>query len=586
MYRITWFCQKEYSSDVVLKGETPREWITKDRIEKIGVSAWEEHCLECAPPECYGNCERYIKRCDQKCKKTSYGIKRRRDLEKNYPSPVQLKFLPWGKIETYKFDDFYSLEKITSINKKWYVIDRFSRGISNALKFVNKKMSLCGLAEVTKNKKYNKAISFQTDKQFLFQVYSNCESNYTLFLEFLSDDKVFFRKPFSIKQGYNQLLIDCGSLKETYSNILIRYYPENDFEAEIVVLFSDFIVLKKESDKKVKCVAWDLDNTIWDGILIESNPNNLKMRDGVFEVIKQLDERGIIQIVISKNDEHDVIPVLKRLGIFDYFVYVVANWELKSANIRNVANALNINVNSFAFIDDSPFERGEVKNHIPEIRVYDEKNITHLLTLDEFNVLVTNDSKMRRRMYQIEAERNALKNSYSGDEKEFLKDCQILLTIEEVNDSNVNRCFELVQRTNQLNLSGIKYTQEEFAALLQSDNKNSMVLFCEDRFGTYGQIGFIMYEIENKTINIKEYAMSCRVAGKWLEPAILTFLKEKFSVSKVCFFGKNNQKNERLFRTLTDFGLHKETENGNITLWIDSENINYPRIVTIKDKLL
>ena len=259
MYRITWFNKNEYSSNIVLNENFTDDWITKEGIEKINVSAWEEHCLECAPPECYGNCSKYIKRCDQKCKKTSYGIKRRKDLENAYTSPVQFKFLSWAKIETYKFEPSLLIPKIYKINKKWYRIDRLSRRVSNLLKPINKKMSLCGINEVFKNKKYKKSNGFKPNEVFLFQVFSNYESSYNLFLEFLSNDNVFFRKSFYISKGYNQLIVDCNFFDDHYDNILVRYYHENNLEVEVVVLFSDFVILKtkqdiskNKSDKKVK----------------------------------------------------------------------------------------------------------------------------------------------------------------------------------------------------------------------------------------------------------------------------------------------------------------------------------------------
>ena len=187
-------------------------------------------------------------------------------------------------------------------------------------------------------------------------------------------------------------------------------------------------------------------------------------------------------------------------------------------------------------------------------------------------------------MYQVEAERTSLKESYKGDELKFLKDCDILLTIENVNSINVERCFELIQRTNQLNLSGNKYSIDEFNKIVNDKSKKSMALSCKDKFGTYGQIGFIMFEIKNDVINIVEYAMSCRVGGKWLEPAILTFFKERFHAKQICFCGKNSSKNERLFKTLMEFGLSEDIKDSNIKLRINSDKIDYPIIVSVEDK--
>ena len=117
---------------------------------------------------------------------------------------------------------------------------------------------------------------------------------------------------------------------------------------------------------KVKCVAWDLDNTLWEGILVESDPSRIYIKSDVIRLIKSFDVRGIIQTIVSKNDHDLALKVLKQNKISDYFIYPAINWGQKSKNLSTIAKNINIDLNTFALIDDSEFERFEVKNSLPQ----------------------------------------------------------------------------------------------------------------------------------------------------------------------------------------------------------------------------
>lgn len=111
-------------------------------------------------------------------------------------------------------------------------------------------------------------------------------------------------------------------------------------------------------EQKIKCVVWDLDNTLWDGILTEGD--DVQLRDGIIDIIKTLDERGILQSVASKNNFEDAYKKLEELGVAEYFLYPQINWNPKSEAVKKIAENINLGIDSFAFIDDSEFEREEV----------------------------------------------------------------------------------------------------------------------------------------------------------------------------------------------------------------------------------
>lgn len=593
MYRHCWFNKKTYIKDISLKNDIPSDWMQINKNDGIFVSAWEEHCLECSVPQCYHNCVYWVERTDRKCQKTFYGIKKRTDLSKSFPFAVQLQFRPWGKIESSIYNRYLSSRKKILIQNFFRRFEKIIRNISNSIVWLTPTYKLCGAFEVYKQKAVRHFGIKKEPKKYLFQCYSESEK-YNLFFELADDKSVFFRTSFQIKTGYNQFIVDIPNIDLKNRKLpLMRYYPENNINAELLVLFSDFIYDENENNivrlpaAKVKCVIWDLDNTIWDGILIESNPSELQLRQSVLETIQKLDEKGIINVIVSKNNETDVIPVLKRLGIFDYFVYVVANWNRKSQNIKELAKLLNINANTFAFIDDSDFERKEVHSELPEVRLYDENSFPKMLSFPEFDVVVTEDSKNRRKMYQTEAKRHQVKKDFIGNDIEFLKSCKISITIELVNDETEKRCYELVQRTNQLNLSGTKYDESAFHELIISNRKNVLAIHCEDAYGSYGLVGFVLFMNDQGITRITEYAMSCRVAQKWIEPALLHYFINKFSTQQIIFEGIYNKKNDLLINTLKAFGLENQSDSSEkLLLTIGKHKINFEEVVQVIDKVI
>ena len=107
-----------------------------------------------------------------------------------------------------------------------------------------------------------------------------------------------------------------------------------------------------------KCVAWDLDNTLWNGILVEDGADKLQLKPGVINLLKTLDERGILISAVSKNNPEDALAVLRSFGIVDFFLYPQISWNPKSQGIQRLASSLNIGIDSLLFVDDSQFRSG------------------------------------------------------------------------------------------------------------------------------------------------------------------------------------------------------------------------------------
>lgn len=155
--------------------------------------------------------------------------------------------------------------------------------------------------------------------------------------------------------------------------------------------------MRSEEERKIKCVVWDLDDTLWDGVLMEHDPCLLKR--GVVDTIKELDDRGILQSIASKNEESSATEKLKLYGLSDYFLYPMINFDSKSSSIKKIATLLNIGTDAIAFIDDQPFERDEVSFSLPEVLCIDSDYIHELLEMPEMNPrFITDDSSKRRHL--------------------------------------------------------------------------------------------------------------------------------------------------------------------------------------------
>lgn len=274
--------------------------------------------------------------------------------------------------------------------------------------------------------------------------------------------------------------------------------------------------------KKIKCVVWDLDNTIWDGILIEDGIVTLK--EGIEQVIKALDERGILQSVASKNEHHEAMLQLKAFGLDQYFIYPQISWNTKADSVKIIAESINIGIDTLAFIDDQVIEREEVRFSHPEVMVIDAENYKKLLDFEELTPrFITEDSKKRRLMYQSDIARKHEETTFQGPNEQFLESLNMQLVISKVKEDDLKRVEELTLRTNQLNSTGYTYSYEELLGFINSDEHIFIIAELKDRFGDYGKIGLGLMERKEDGYIIKLLLMSCRVMTKGIGTAMLVY---------------------------------------------------------------
>lgn len=272
---------------------------------------------------------------------------------------------------------------------------------------------------------------------------------------------------------------------------------------------------KAEAKKlaQVKCVVWDLDNTVWEGVLLEGD--DLKLRPEVVEIIKTLDERGILNSIASRNEHDPAIKQLKAFGIDDYFIYPQIHWNAKSQSIGQIATDINIGVDTLLFIDDQPFEREEVQSVHADVLCVDSAKLDDLLDNPRLMPrFITPESKLRRKMYQSDIQRNTAESDYSGNNEAFLADLDMVFTIKTAQEEDLQRAEELTMRTNQLNTTGYTYAYSELDQLRQSDDHLLFVSSLTDKYGTYGTIGLALVEKTPEFWLVKLLLMSCRVMSR------------------------------------------------------------------------
>ena len=539
-------------------------------VEKVRPTMWEEHCLECSAPVCFGNCAHYAARRDGRCMRFDNGIRTFENASACCGQGARLKFRKWANMMTIIYPGMLSPEEYNKLTAKNEKLGKRLRSAVNSKLPTGLRWQYIRTIEYLRRRRLRR-LAADTPKPdaFVFHGYSYGKESFNLIMEVFDGHTPLFRQAIPISQGENLTIIPGDKLLPCCSTpgYLVKLYPENDIEAELDILWCDFVqggfVEKDAPAEKVKCLVWDLDNTLWNGILIETEDNeSLELKAGVLETIKKLDERGIIQSIASKNDFAPAMEQLEKLGMSEYFLYPEIHWNAKSASIKNIAANLNIGVDAMAFIDDSVFEREQVHSALPEVRTYDALEVEELTELPEFDVIVTDDSRHRREMYRAEEKRNALMASENDDTVSFLRKCNLRIKVfAPQTEADITRCFELVNRTNQLNMSGRRYTRNEFDALLSKIGQTSIAFSCRDDFGSYGIVGFMQYRKDNCELCFTEFAMSCRVAGKYVESALFTHVLNDTCCEKGTLTVHKTKKNVLLRKTFESIGFAVEQDN-------------------------
>ncbi|MRN57053.1 HAD-IIIC family phosphatase [Paenibacillus monticola] len=328
--------------------------------------------------------------------------------------------------------------------------------------------------------------------------------------------------------------------------------------------------------KEIKCVVWDLDHTIWDGVLLESEKVNLK--DGIVEILELLDSRGILHSIASKNNYDDAMSKLHEFNIGHYFLYPQIHWNAKSQSIAKIREKLNIGIDTFVFVDDQSFERDEVASIFSEVFCVDALEYAELPAHPRLNPqFITEDSKRRRLMYLEDMHRNQEEEEYQGPKESFLASLQMKFILSDCEEEDLKRAEELTQRTNQLNSTGRTFDYDELNAFRHSDRHRLLVCELTDRYGSYGKIGLTLIELIETHWYLKLMLMSCRVMSRGVGTVLMSHIMQqaKKDGKKLLADFKQTDRNRMMYVTYR-FANFKEIENdgqGNILFENDLSTI-------------
>ena len=312
-------------------------------------------------------------------------------------------------------------------------------------------------------------------------------------------------------------------------------------------LITTYVSVTKGAKKK--CIAVDLDNTLWGGVIGEDGVNGIQLANNkegarykdTQRLLKKMKDQGVMLAILSKNNVEDVVPVFSHPDMLlqrEDFVAEEINWEPKSVNIRQLASDLNIGLDAFAFLDDNPAERERMKAECPEVTVLDFPKDTSQLPAvvakayeDYFLALeVTGEDTKKTDMYRSEVKRKAeLSNAVSMED--FLKKLEMTMDIHFMKPEEEKRVTQLTNKTNQFNVTTKRYSEEEIHNLAVADNSDIITVHMSDKYGDQGLVAVLILKYEKEEAEIDTYLMSCRVMGRNAEQEMMarvkTFLQQK-----------------------------------------------------------
>ncbi|HXT68207.1 MAG TPA: HAD-IIIC family phosphatase [Vicinamibacterales bacterium] len=318
----------------------------------------------------------------------------------------------------------------------------------------------------------------------------------------------------------------------------------------------------------IKLLIWDLDNTLWQGTLLEGD--GVELRPGIPEILSTLDRRGILHSIASRNDHDLALEKLAGFGLADYFLYPQINWSSKAGNIQTIIKSINIGADSVAFIDDDPFEREEVRQALPELMILDAASAAGLTARAEFTpAFITDDSARRRQMYRAEGMRQQAELEFVGAQEGFLASLAMRFTIAPAREGDLQRAEELVNRTNQLNTTGYSYSYDELNAYRSSPDHLLLIASLDDKFGSYGRVGLALVEKMTGVWTIKLLLMSCRVMSRGVGTIFLNHIIDEADRAGVRLRAefRSNGRNRMMLVTYKFGGFKEAARSGEVIVF-------------------
>ncbi|MBT5399874.1 HAD-IIIC family phosphatase [bacterium] len=351
----------------------------------------------------------------------------------------------------------------------------------------------------------------------------------------------------------------------------------------------------------IKCIVLDLDNTLWGGVIGEDGLLGIQLGNNypgnVFKDFQKtllgLRDQGILLAIASKNNIKDVVEVFEKntdcvLKMND-FSAIQVHWDDKAKSIERISQELNIGLDSIVFFDDNPVERLWIQEQLPDVKIIDVPDspigyIGSLIDSSYFDSLhTTKEDKDRHAQYKQQVKRSKLyKNSKTIDD--FLKNLKMKVNIGHMSNVTINRLEQLINKTNQFNLTSKRYDSIDLEDIVSNDG---MVLWVsvKDCYGDNGIVGVaIIKDVLSKKWVLDSFLLSCRIIGRKIETV---FLSEIVNIARDCgaqiikgqyIYSKNNNLVSSFYKN-HNFKLSDK----DINIWefnLDN-NINRPKYIEV-----
>ncbi len=375
-----------------------------------------------------------------------------------------------------------------------------------------------------------------------------------------------------ISQSVSKNIFIIEIHKILLKNSLLKCYNERFFYSSRAPYTIDFF--KSYSDycvpiftsikgKAKKALILDCDNTLWKGVLGEDGEDGIEMSSSSIDgmifheiqcIVKTMSQKGIIIGLCSKNNEEDIENIIKNhkdMFLSDNEIAITkVNWQDKVENLKEIATELNIGLDSIVYVDDSDFEINNVQSRLPEIhtiKVPQKLYLYPMILRDNlklfYNHNISDIDKNRVKMYQEENIRKKTMCEFK-DVRDYLRSLNLQIKIFKNNKDQLTRIAQLTQKTNQFNLTTIRYTENEIKQFIE--NKDYIVYSFEalDKFGSYGLTGVAIVRLDRgiQHAEFDTFLISCRVIGREIEFAFVKYILQELSKKGIVFFHSTYRK--------------------------------------------
>ena len=343
------------------------------------------------------------------------------------------------------------------------------------------------------------------------------------------------------------------------TEIAAKYKVEIPF-AEVVSVTSLWEFLRRINGGAVKkVIAVDLDNTLWDGIIGEDGLAGIRAKPVFERELKGLKDRGVLLVALSKNNLEDGLKGLGCLEVLtrEDFIATRINWECKAENLVQVAEELNLGVDSFVFVDDNPAERLEMQAKLPEVTVAAfPPNLSVYFPPRE----ITEEDRHKTEEYRAEAERRkclaGMRDEMREVREEVFRELGVEVEIHPLLEDEVKRVAQLSQKSNQFNVCTNRRTEDEIRALAREGLV--VTVHAKDKFGDQGLVAYVIV----RDAEILDWVMSCRTMGRGIEERVeaeVERLLHERGVSRVAARWRDSGRNAPVKGLFERFGFVLES---------------------------